>query len=963
MAYPLNISQDRKQKKFDIDLCLICQEKNKSPLVNKPKPESLDRIREASISRKDDILKIVDGLSSEILVFKWHRHCYASYVSSHNISRKVERDVLEQNEECYEEGSIPSCSNSSLLTRSFIPKCDYKKCIICQQDTKKKTKTTFRISEVERAKRLLGLCRERQDDVFVRLSTLNDTNDVFAADILYHKLCLDTYFKKSKEAAKSEQPTLNEITQPNVIPASQTCVSATIDNVFALLILEIDDDLKTNCFELSNLTNRLKRLSNTVNITIDNRLVKKLLIEHYGDELVFSQPKNQSKSPIVFKATTKPTDLVESIRNIYEKSLNPDTLKEDLKSNAFNMKGYVCNDALISEEFDNFKLTSQWESFIRKLIGSERYFNTDIKRKCFSIYMDLYYLVTDGDLTPKHVSLAQYIHHYTRSKLLINTLNKLGHCISYPSLKKVDSQAVVDMITKNKTETVPLPSNIINNPSIFLHGAVDNDDFAEETLDGKKTTHVTAMVLYQTATDPCNSESQIERTPVPKDSNFKNNQLIPCQVIKKCFGIKKKPEHYPEQIEIDTPTEEHFSMINNVSDLVWIICRMEHGSADIDSTLPSYALCPGWTPFNQLISKSTMPTTNIGYCTLLPAPPTTTDAVYTVMKNFMSINEHVGRKYSVLSCDMAIYLVAKLIQVQRNEFDTLFLRIGAFHLAKNWLGVIGQFVNDSGFSDIFIETEVYGENTLKAVLKGVHYNRGVRSHKLMYEACRRLQMKVFLKEADDSSMLQLKSQIKNLQEALMSSEEDVPAIYDIIEHDGTNLFSEFAKFLQKKSSENATFKYWCNYCEMVEILLDCIRAERDGNWDLHLRTVKKMIPYLILYNHVNYVRGCVLYLSDMAKLPPELTTAFQQGHFSVKRKAGKFNNVATDHALEQSLIRSSKFQGGLIGITSNQNAMQNWCLLYHFKTGICQALQEFCDIYQDPTNDIDEHSHKEWRIE
>lgn len=33
---------------------------------------------------------------------------------------------------------------------------------------------------------------------------------------------------------------------------------------------------------------------------------------------------------------------------------------------------------------------------------------------------------------------------------------------------------------------------------MFLHGVIDNDGFCEDTLDGKSTTHITAMVIYQT---------------------------------------------------------------------------------------------------------------------------------------------------------------------------------------------------------------------------------------------------------------------------------------------------------------------------------------------------------------------------------------------------------------------------------------------------------------------------------
>lgn len=35
----------------------------------------------------------------------------------------------------------------------------------------------------------------------------------------------------------------------------------------------------------------------------------------------------------------------------------------------------------------------------------------------------------------------------------------------------------------------------------FIQAAADNDDFQEDTLDGKRTTHATSMVLYQYRSD------------------------------------------------------------------------------------------------------------------------------------------------------------------------------------------------------------------------------------------------------------------------------------------------------------------------------------------------------------------------------------------------------------------------------------------------------------------------------
>lgn len=42
-----------------------------------------------------------------------------------------------------------------------------------------------------------------------------------------------------------------------------------------------------------------------------------------------------------------------------------------------------------------------------------------------------------------------------------------------------------------------IPKNIVRDSSLFLHGAIDNNDLYEKTLSGKGSTHVIEMVIYQ----------------------------------------------------------------------------------------------------------------------------------------------------------------------------------------------------------------------------------------------------------------------------------------------------------------------------------------------------------------------------------------------------------------------------------------------------------------------------------
>ena len=71
--------------------------------------------------------------------------------------------------------------------------------------------------------------------------------------------------------------------------------------------------------------------------------------------------------------------------------------------------------------------------------------------------MDLFHITTNGKLTPKHVALAESIHHLTRSRHLIIVLNWLGHCISYTKMETLDQQIAISTVESNKDGSVPLP--------------------------------------------------------------------------------------------------------------------------------------------------------------------------------------------------------------------------------------------------------------------------------------------------------------------------------------------------------------------------------------------------------------------------------------------------------------------------------------------------------------------------
>ena len=115
--------------------------------------------------------------------------------------------------------------------------------------------------------------------------------------------------------------------------------------------------------------------------------------------------------------------------------------------------------------------------------------------------------------------------------------------------------------------------------------------------------------------------------------------------------------------------------------------------------------------------------------------------------------------------------------------------------------------------------------------------------------------------------------------------------------DVQRLLTKFAK----THCDNPNFRMWSTYMNMVEILLDFIRAERDGNWTLHLEAFAAMLPWVTIYDHTNYARWGPVYLADMKLLEmtaPEVYAEFMQGNFVVKRTKRRFNQVPADQATE-----------------------------------------------------------------
>ena len=137
---------------------------------------------------------------------------------------------------------------------------------------------------------------------------------------------------------------------------------------------------------------------------------------------------------------------------------------------------------------------------------------------------------------------------------------------------------------------------------------------------------------------------------------------------------------------------------------------------------------------------------------------------------------------------------------------------------------------------------------------------------------------------------------------------------------------------------------------MVDTVLRLIKAERTGNWNLHLSAVAAMTPHFVAMDRPNYSRW-------LPKIPyrhayPGIHTSSGTSSIPSVALLSLFSQVSPDMALEQSLNADSKAKGGIIRISQTKLALDRWFLTIHDRPSVTTALKE---VYGIKGNDTTMH--------
>ena len=487
---------------------------------------------------------------------------------------------------------------------------------------------------------------------------------------------------------------------------------------------------------------------------------------------------------------------------------------------------------------------------------------------------------------------------------------------------------------------VVIPSNI--SPGTFTHAAADNWNRATDALTGEHF-DIVNMVLYQAKRSDLEGQLDCgaithnkERKRFLTTRNTVTNKILNCPNL---TGKAPGPIHLKNCLDsgwFSEFSEEH-AEIQSV-DKVWVFLRMcPTKPFQITFQRTASQFVPGWSAFHAMLSTYPAIPTNTRYCQAIPSPPSDFNTVYTVLKRAQSMFRRLGQTVVILTWDEALYSKAQIVKWRNpDEFADLFNRLGGFHRTTNFMGDTGIIMENSGLQDLFEESGIHGSAMIAKIFGGKAYNRGIRAHKLAFEALSRLKCKAFgnwlnehnrvneeeytlIKEAADNL---IRFRFKDLDKQLVISR--LNDLHDIL----SPLISLFDKFSEIEGLRSKTFQFWDRYLCMVSLLLDYVAAERDSRVDLHIESFAEMLVYDFVCNHQNYARWGTVY------------EKFKERKHTIHRSPDPdkcFSGVWSDMGIEQSINKDCGTIGGLTSIKTNKAAMDRWFLTAHLKANVSSA--------------------------
>jgi hypothetical protein len=946
--------------------CVIHYESNKQEKEVKPltlvsfqtikKSASVRQSAETENQRLDAICaNIPDEL--DVSQHGSHRWCYNNFTNVSKIVKKLEApqtnsEPLPSASEGKSRKSDRNISNK-ITTLTLLPQNE---CLFCSKGRKKGklgeeglTKCVSKNAELT----IKQCAAEKQD--FRLLGKVTDV-DLIAKEARYHESCRKAYVRSEERQHHQVSVTL----QTDDVIYGGAEQRAAYDEAFQYICQHVTTSIiKGGCVErMTMLRERylnyiLEKTPQYYNENHKTDKLKEKLIAFFGDKINFWRPNNRSDLvyssnistgeavQVAFEAATSESKVLEEAALILRRNI------QQAFRNSKEMPWPPTAEYLKSE--GPSPPTSVSDFFSVLLSGKKSASaSTTIERLVSSFAQDVCSAATQSKWKmPKHITLATTLRTLGVGAKVQTILNRYGHCVSYSQSLEFET-ALANQVCS--AETV-IPTNISTSLNVVSHLCWDNFDINEETPSGAGTTHTTHGIVVQEVKQSSNELNDSDSSTVKK-SKQRSFRFVP-PTLPACYSQKRVEPSFSQQHQnTSTFSGPHTLSVQSAVKSLWIFSRVY-----VNQCLS----IPQWSGWISKICDDGTPTTqsNIGYMAPILHPITDYATVQKCLMTSMEVSKSLNQKYTFVTMDLAAAKIAyDIIWDNTDKFSTIVLNLGPFHTMCSYMGALGKMMVGSGFEEVLLQSTLCASGSIDQVVSGKHYNRAIRVHQRMMEAIERMLLDIFSTSCESVNFSDFADNMASSSE-FPNAETFAQTLSD---ESFLLLAEEYENFKNKvrQGSLGKTAQFWMSYCDCVWTLLTFQMAVKTNDLLAYIATLRDMCGLLFSSNHLNYAKYLPVYymsLLDLESSHPGASKLLQENGFTAARSSIPGCRNAIDLTIEQTINRSAKTAGGIIGFSRNKAAYYRWCVTRHRRATYVDLTLDELDM-----QDSCEDGHKSTRI-
>ena len=215
-----------------------------------------------------------------------------------------------------------------------------------------------------------------------------------------------------------------------------------------------------------------------------------------------------------------------------------------------------------------------------------------------------------------------------RSRSIIDVLHQLGASVDYTHILRIETQFAQAVPSNSSEHNIYIPPELSRNKFIFF--SIDNSDFSEDTPDGKKNLHATAMVVFQR-----NSSDSPKVVVDVGDKSGKTTKSLPAAAIPQtesheCHVPKNTQPKFPGYDLTTTPSID-ITESTQQTDFAWVV------SHSITRSRCEQPKIPTWAPYNSKLKSAALSLTTVAMLPLLAAPVHEWSTMLTVLMQAQKI--------------------------------------------------------------------------------------------------------------------------------------------------------------------------------------------------------------------------------------------------------------------------------------------------------------------------------------